>query len=162
MEVSGIGMGLDLQKMQEMMQVGQQMRTQMEGIFQEAAGDVGVSLDISEPGKGFSVMMSLLETEPEKFKELMNNIADKLTEAAEEAEGPQQQFLADLAERFRETAETGDLSNLPRPGEGMHGKPGMYAPNGEAVTPLEGTGIDEEEIWSMIIQAMDEIEQNNG
>lgn len=63
----------------------------------------------------------LQASDPSRFGRVMNDVATKLSAAAETASGPDAQQLGALAARFRQAGETGDLSLVrpqgPPPGE---------------------------------------------
>jgi len=84
---------------------------------QENDNVLGTSLDLSNPSQLLSKLSQLQSTDPEKFKELMSDIADSLSEAADEAGADTQEgiILSDFAAKFKSAGETGDLSSLQPP-----------------------------------------------
>jgi HSP90 family molecular chaperone len=80
----------------------------------------GMQIDgtkMSNPGEMMSKLQELQEEDPEEFLTVMEQIAEELEAAAaeeEEATG-QPSRLSDLAAKFREAAESGDLSVLKPP-----------------------------------------------
>ena len=70
------------------------------------------SAHISKSGELFSKLQQLQSTDPEKFKEVCSNIAEKLKSAAEESGDTK---LSDLAEKFQNVADGGDISQLQPP-----------------------------------------------
>jgi hypothetical protein len=85
------------------------------------AGDV----DFSQPAVLFSKLQQLQTSDPEKFKEVCSHIADELKSASEEqGDGFGSRMLADLAEKFQNVAEGGDLSQLQPPEPGHRPPPG--------------------------------------
>lgn len=79
------------------------------------------TLDISKPAELYSKLQQLAESDPEKLKEVCSSIAEKLNTAAESSDDP---MLSDLAEKFQNVADGGDVSQLkPPPPPGGGGKP---------------------------------------
>src|SRR5439155_4387106 len=72
---------------------------------------------ISKAGQFLSKLQSLKQSDPTKFKELLTQISDQLSAAALQAgAGTQQnQFLSDLAAKFKDVANGGDISQLQPP-----------------------------------------------
>ena len=87
----------------------------------------GVSVDLSDPGKAFSQLQQLSESDPEDFKTTMASIADQIEEAAEStSDEKQSDMLREIAADFREAAENGDMSSMqqqppPPPPDGANG-----------------------------------------
>ncbi len=73
------------------------------------------SVSFSKPGQLFSQLQQLAQTDPDKFKEVCQKIADKLNEAAQNEEGGANRMLSDLASRFESAAQSGDASELRPP-----------------------------------------------
>lgn len=76
------------------------------------------STEISGPAEFLSKLQQLKTQDPDKFKELLTEMAESLKSAAESATSEQdQKMLASLAEKFTSVANGGDLSELepPRP-----------------------------------------------
>ncbi len=73
--------------------------------------------EMSNPAELMSKLQQLQEEDPEQFQTVMDQIADELEAAAaeEEEETGQTSRLSDLAAKFREAAESGDLSILQPP-----------------------------------------------
>lgn len=67
---------------------------------------------ISSPGRLFSRLAQLSHDEPERFKEVAQQIADDLRASAAQSSGREAAFDNRLAERFEKAAETGDMSSL--------------------------------------------------
>ncbi|HLK58272.1 MAG TPA: hypothetical protein VKU00_17025 [Chthonomonadaceae bacterium] len=76
-------------------------------------GDQGgaASVKISKQAQLLSQLQQLQQQDPTQFKQVVTNIADQLTQAAQSSTGQDQQFLTALAGRFQQ-AETGDLSGF--------------------------------------------------
>ena len=142
MEVQGIG-GMQIEQMRELMQG---MRREVDGIVQSAAGETGLSVQISGMGRGLGELEELSRTDPDKFKELMETIADRLADAAGESDGMKAQFLTDLSDGFRRAGETGDLAELrpPRP-------PMAYGEDGKPVDGSLPAPEDERELLEYLL-----------
>ena len=82
----------------------------------------GVSVDISKPGQLFSQLSSLATSDPDKFKTVTADIAQKLKDAAGSKTGKQADFLNQLADKFSAASQSGSASDLPAPrAHGHHG-----------------------------------------
>jgi hypothetical protein len=93
-------------------------------------GDMGGvdSMDKSKPGEFFSKLEALKESDPEKFKEIVSGIADKLEAAAKDEDlSSASSMLSDLAARFRDVANGGDISQIKPPEPPSN--PGMQPPD---------------------------------
>ncbi|HOX29238.1 MAG TPA: hypothetical protein PLQ76_08815 [bacterium] len=107
--------------MASMVQSREKIDSVMKSVVSEANGDngnpLGVSFEFSQPAELFSKLSQLQSSDPETFKSLMNDIAEKLQEAADETEDDDfnGKMLADLASKFKNAAETGDLTQLKPP-----------------------------------------------
>ena len=94
----------------------------------QSVGSEGVSVELSEPGKIFSKLQQLAESDPEQFETLMTDIADQIEEAAESAtDEDQSSMLKEMAQNFRDAAESGDVSALrppppPKPSDNANGE----------------------------------------
>jgi hypothetical protein len=62
-------------------------------------------------------LQQLQQTDPTKFKSVMSNIAATLTTDAQNATGPQAQHLTELADKFSQAAQTGQMPDLQPPGQ---------------------------------------------
>jgi len=69
---------------------------------------------ISKQGQLFSQLQQLQSSDPDKYKQLLTDAANKLSSAAQSATGGDQQFLSNLAAKFSKAAD-GDLSALEPP-----------------------------------------------
>jgi len=129
MAVSGIN-----NQMQSMQTIMAQMRQVTDSKMKEVISQVnkengdpfGTDVQISSPSELLSRLSQLQSADPEKFKEVMNDIADKLKQASEgDGDGASaNKMLADLSAKFSGAAETGDLSKLqPRQGPPPQGPP---------------------------------------
>ncbi|MFP5212401.1 MAG: hypothetical protein ACLGPL_03380 [Acidobacteriota bacterium] len=91
------------------------------------------SLDLSRPGKLFSRLQQLSESDPDKFKSVMSDIADQLEDTAEASSDDEEgEMLKKAAERFRSASESGELSDAmpPRPEGPPPGPPPMGMSDG--------------------------------
>jgi len=85
----------------------------------QAIGTTTESLDLSEPGKIFNKLKELSESDPEKFKTVMTEIADEIQNAAESSSDENESnMLMKVAEGFQNAAESGDLSEALPKGKG--------------------------------------------
>src|SRR5438552_4557776 len=85
------------------------------GNGQVSGGDNdGDTQRISKAGAFLSKLQSLKASDPAKFKDLMNKISAQLSAAAQQAGAGTQQnlLLSDLAAKFKDVANGGDLSQL--------------------------------------------------
>ena len=73
-------------------------------------------IDMSKPGEMFSQLEKLQKSDPAKFKQVVSDIADKLEAASKDstAEGASS-MLSDLAAKFRDVANGGDISEIKPP-----------------------------------------------
>jgi hypothetical protein len=74
---------------------------------------------LSERSQFFSKLDSLATSDPEKFKSVTAEIADKLQAAAKNASGDEAQRLNDLANKFTTASQTGTTDAI-RPSESQH------------------------------------------
>lgn len=91
-----------------------------------------------------SSLLSKLETlqseDPDKFNEIVSNIADELEAAAAEEDSEfSSKMLSDLASKFRSAAESGDLSSLMPPEPPPPPPSGQATQNGTAQYAEENT-----------------------
>ena len=84
-----------------------------------AIGAVGSSqvdsVNVSQPAELFSKLQQLQQTDPDKFKQVLTNIAGELQSAAKGKSGFEAQTLSDLATKFQNVANGGDISQLKPP-----------------------------------------------
>ena len=84
------------------------------------------TIDFSQVGKVFQELKQLQTTNPTEFKQVLTDAATKLQAAAQQQTDPTQaSFLNNLASRFQEAANTGNLSALQQSSSN-----GSYAPRG--------------------------------
>ena len=83
-------------------------------------GSSSGSASVSSVGKLFSQLAQLQQTDPDKFKTVLTDIANKLQAAGQQDGGAQGQALANLASKFQQAAQTGNLSSL-KPAHHHHG-----------------------------------------
>jgi hypothetical protein len=60
-------------------------------------------------------LQSLSESDPDKFKKVMASLSKQLESAADSAQGGEAGALKDMAQKFADAAESGDLSSLKPP-----------------------------------------------
>jgi hypothetical protein len=95
------------------------------------------SVDFSQVGTLFKELQQLQQSNPTEFKQVLEDAATKLQQAASQTtDSTQAQFLTNLADKFQSAASTGDLSDL-LPGSGQSGS---YGPNGLSQTTSENSG----------------------
>jgi len=86
------------------------------------------SAETSNPAEFYSKLKELQESDPEKFQEVVSSIADKLEEAASDEDlSSASSMLSDLAAKFRDVANGGDISQLQPPEPPSN--PGMQPPD---------------------------------
>ena len=101
------------------------------------------SVDISKPGELFSKLQKLKAQDPDKYKEVVSDLADKLKTAAGSATGKDQEVLNNLAAKFQDAANGGDLTlGPPANGAGSpKGPAAAYAQNSSSAQQgLSGVG----------------------
>jgi hypothetical protein len=82
----------------------------------------GVTVDISKPGQLFSQLSSLASSDPDKFKTVTADIAQKLKDAAGSQDGKRADFLNQLADKFSAASQSGSAADLAPPrAHGHHG-----------------------------------------
>lgn len=81
------------------------------------ANSAAASSHISGPGKLFSRLQQLANTDPAKFKEVAKDISDQLHQAAQQSSGKEAEFENNLADKFAQAAQSGDMSAF-RPPQG--------------------------------------------
>ncbi len=86
------------------------------------------SAEMSNPAEFFNSLEELQESDPEKFQEVVSSIADQLEEASEDEDlSSANSMLSDLAAKFRDVANGGDISQLKPPEPPAN--PGMMPPD---------------------------------
>jgi hypothetical protein len=103
----------------------------------EGGGGVAKSsATISGPGQLLSNLQQLQAQNPTNFQQVVSQIASQLQAAAQQAQGPQSDFLSNLAAKFQSVAGGGSLSQL-QPQQHPH-------PNHQAFsqgTPNQAQGV---------------------
>ena len=74
--------------------------------------DPNGTAELSQAGQFFSKLESLAQTDPTQFKQLTAQISSELSAAAQQATGPAQQFLQNLANNFQTASQTGNTASL--------------------------------------------------
>jgi hypothetical protein len=115
-----------------------------QAIGSDADGDGGVSpaatTSISRQGQLFNQLQQLESQDPAKFKQVLTDVANKLTAAAQAATGKDQQFLTNLADKFTRAA-SGDLSALQPPSQSAPNTAASAYQQG-AQTTLDGQALN--------------------
>lgn len=75
------------------------------------------STDISPFAAAMAQLQQLQQSNPTQFKSVMSNIADTLTTDAQSASGSKAQMLTDLANKFSQAAQTGQMPDLQPAGQ---------------------------------------------
>lgn len=75
------------------------------------------STQLSPMASMMNQLQQLQQTDPTQFKSVMSSIAATLTTDAQNATGPQAQHLTDLANKFSQAAQTGQMPDLQPPGQ---------------------------------------------
>jgi hypothetical protein len=97
------------------------------------------SAKISGPGQLYNNLQQLQQKDPDKFKQVVTDIANQLQTAAQQAgQNPAGQFLSNLADKFQNVANGGDLSQL-QPHHHHHHAHGTYNQSGQPVPQAPST-----------------------
>ncbi|MGD0209919.1 MAG: hypothetical protein ABSC14_02935 [Desulfomonilia bacterium] len=75
----------------------------------------GDSVNVSQSSQLFSQLQQLQQSDPDKFKQVMTNIAGELQSAAQGKDGFEAKLFSDLATKFQNVANGGDISQLMPP-----------------------------------------------
>ncbi len=75
------------------------------------------STQLSPMASLLNQLQQLQQTDPTQFKSVMSSIASTLTTDAQSATGPQAQHLTDLANKFSQAAQTGQMPDLQPPAQ---------------------------------------------
>jgi hypothetical protein len=105
------------------------------------ASGSSVSAEISPAGQLFSNLQALQTQDPAKFKDVVGQIADQLSSAAQQqSPSGASNFLTNLADKFQNVASGGDVSQLqPHHHHGHHGGHHSYNSAGQGVTSTTST-----------------------
>ncbi len=104
-----------------MIQMKQAVDTTLETAVNKANADygspMGTAVSFSNPSELLSQLESLKNEDPEKFSDIMQEISDQLSAAAEseDVDESTSEFLSMLADKFASVTESGDLSELQPP-----------------------------------------------
>ena len=85
------------------------------------------SATFSKPSEIYAKLQQLMQQDPTKAKALLSQIADQLKTAAQQQTGDAATRLNDLASKFENAAQTGDLSQLKPPAHHGHHRPASTA-----------------------------------
>ena len=108
----------------------------------QAANVGGVATDsaqLSPMASLLNQLQQLQQTDPDKFKSVMSSIADTLKADAQNATGPKAQRLTDLANKFSQAAQTGQMPDLQPPGQ-QHGAAGHHHHHHQVSSYQSGSG----------------------
>jgi hypothetical protein len=107
-----------------------------------AAQSPGDSASLSGFSSLYQKLQALQQQDPAKLKEALQEIAQKLSDAAKSATDPnQQKALQSLSDKFGQAAQTGDLSGLQPPaGGGHHHRAHAAGAQTTQATDLDGDG----------------------
>ena len=82
----------------------------------------GVTVQMSKPAQLFSQLSDLASSDPDKFKQVTTDIAQKLKDAAGSQDGKRADFLNQLADKFSAASQSGSATDLaPQRAQGHHG-----------------------------------------
>lgn len=127
--------------------------------------DATDSAKVSQPAEMLSKLQQLKTSDPEKFKQVVSDIASKLKSASQQKSGFGSKMLSDLAEKFQNVADGGDLSQLeppkpPNPPQGTQGMASQYLKQDKlsTVDHLKRRG-DHEEMRSLMDSIFDKVDK---
>ena len=113
-----------------------------------AGGSNAYSWQVQQAGNGRKAaqllkdLQTLQQTDPEKLKTVLSQMADEMQNAAQKIGGTQGQMLSELASKFQDAAQPGDLSKLPSPPQQAPSKagqaPGRGRPPPAGALPTQG------------------------
>jgi hypothetical protein len=109
-----------------------------------AGGGGAASAQISAPGLLLAKLKQLSEQDPAKFKEITQNIADELHQAAQQTTPGSGSVVENrLGDRFAQAAQDGNLSALqPKHGDGDYDGNFSFNPNTELAQTLKSIRAD--------------------
>lgn len=87
-----------------------------------STGGGAAQVQLSKPGELLKKLSDLQQSDPAKFKEVVQQISDAFASAAKDATGDDATALSDLADKFAQAAQSGDMSAL-RPEHGHRPPP---------------------------------------
>jgi len=98
-----------------------------------SAADGSTKVDISGPGRFFTKLQSMMQSDPAQAKDVLGSLATQLRDSAKSASGDDATRLNALADKLQQAAESGDASVLSPPGGARRGPPpGGQRPSGVA------------------------------
>ncbi len=106
----------------------------LDGVSKGSVGPA-VSTDISPNAQLLNKLKQLEAQDPAKFKQVVTDIANQLTTAAQSGTGDRQKFLAGLAAVFTK-AESGDLSGFQAPKSSANPAVNVYGQNAAAAAQV--------------------------
>ena len=145
MSLSGISSPYDTQALASLLQVSSASTDGTSGVAGTTDGGAGQP-QVSKQAKFLSKLQQLATSDPAKFKQVVTDIAAKLTQAAQQSgQTSQGQALSGLAAKFQTAAQTGDVSALEpaKPAAGAvqaaYGSGGGAAATLQSLTGQQGT-----------------------
>lgn len=119
MRIQGTSSSAELQQLQRV----RQQQTSEETSESSDSGKAS-AVRISKPAEMMQKLTALQENDPAKFKAVVGEIADKLSEAAESADSEEAKAqLTKMSEAFSKAGQTGDLSALQPPERRAESRP---------------------------------------
>jgi hypothetical protein len=117
MSVSGINSGIMGSLMIQMRQmVDLDMKDALTKANTDNGNPLGTTIDFSKPSELLSKLENLKNEDPQKFKDVLQEISDLLKNAADSTDDTSlSTFLTTLSEKFADVAESGDLTQLNPP-----------------------------------------------
>jgi hypothetical protein len=116
---NSLGIASSLSYLQQLQGAGGVSASSNTAAAQGTTGPNQISTTISGPGQLFSNLQQLQAQDPAKFQQVVSDIASQLQAASKQAQGPQSDFLSNLAAKFQNVANGGSLSQL-LPGQHQH------------------------------------------
>ena len=108
-------------------------------------------VDFSQVAQLFKELQKLQSTDPAEFKKVLTDAAQKLKDAAGQQSDPTAaSFLTNLADKFQQAADTGDLSVLkpPAPGNG-YGPPPASSNN-----TTSSDSSKTQDLWAALLKSL--------
>jgi hypothetical protein len=79
------------------------------------------TVGISSPGQFFSTLQNLMQSDPTKAKDVLDQLATQVRDDASNASGDQATRLNELADKLQQAGDSGSLSGLTGKTQGAHG-----------------------------------------
>jgi hypothetical protein len=147
--------------------------TSLGSVASSASTTAGVDADGDHDGSGtgstrvsafaqiLSQLQSLQQTDPTKLKTVLSDIAKQLQVTAQQDGGSQGQSLSNLAAKFQQAAQTGDLSSLKPTHHHHHHGAGAYqqASGQNPLSPVGGSNPSASPVTEQHSQVLDIINE---